>query len=143
MVPQPTKVDVANQDNYTSSKTEELRKLLTPSFHQEDFPELHFWIQKVLKQWKKKNPQSQGEDQALFPFLEDTAGKPLEVGTDANILFKMCGIWRGFKTCGIAPPTWGVVSDEVRKEFYAEVIADFPEVGLCANNWKVELMAMQ
>ncbi|KAG9309140.1 hypothetical protein JVU11DRAFT_10849 [Chiua virens] len=126
----------------TVPEVRQKRKVLElfPPFHRDDFPKVQFWTRRDYKNWKK-NPQAQGIDQDSFPFLEDEFGVLLPDGTDTDVLSRMRDIWQDYLKDGIAPSTWGGASASMKEEFCMEIVKNWPELGLCANNWKIHLMA--
>ena len=116
----------------------------TPPLNESNYPDVCFWTQDKYKTWERLNSaRLQGalckcNDLMSLLWLEDQDRKMFSKDTTSAVLRKMHAVWQGFKQCGIAPPTWGTATDEVKKAFYSEVVATFPQLCLCANNWKAE-----
>ncbi|KAJ6591874.1 hypothetical protein B0H10DRAFT_1960724 [Mycena sp. CBHHK59/15] len=49
------------------------------------------------------------------------------------------GVW--LLSCGLAPATWNKGSIDLQRSFSAEICEHYPEMRLCADDWKVQYMA--
>ncbi|KAJ7431863.1 hypothetical protein FB451DRAFT_1484655 [Mycena latifolia] len=76
-------------------------------------------------------------------YIEDENGKTID-GLRLGAIYKLAAaIWFGLVKSGKAPRTWGQASLDVTTLYNDEMCRQFPELHLCADNWKAQQVATQ
>lgn len=86
---------------------------------------------------------AEGQDCSATAFIEDENGEELASGKISNILQTMRSIWHELRTHGLidARTTWSSMSLQVKKVFRGELAQMCPELNLCEDSWKSDLLA--
>jgi hypothetical protein len=145
--PDPSMNTIAN----TAAKIEyPLASISTlPKAEREDYPMVKYWhrhewnsesIQVAVIGAPGKTRASQGEN-VTMKFIEDENGNIID-GYRASIIRKFAReLWSGLANIGKAPKTWGKVDARVATEYRTEMGRKFPELQLCDDDWKADLIA--
>lgn len=124
-----------------------------PALEESDYPDVPFWHfheftahEKLTKGESTTNgPKLRGSTRASqginvsMLYVADAQGNVIdgfratEIRALAIKLFLRMGVH--------APPTWTQGSIDLQRMFSADICAQYPEMGLCANDWKVQHMA--
>lgn len=112
-----------------------------PQLNRADYPKTRSWTEEEWKRWCM-TPEGQHSN-LQTSFLEDDAGRPLSNARVTSILQGMRGIWHGFRKCGAidAETTWVSMPLTVKNTFRIEITRAFPELNLCADSWKSDMLA--
>jgi hypothetical protein len=127
---------------------------------QDQYPAVRWWKSKLWKQHAddagdyvsmKKSRASDSESDSddseekanILGFLEHADGTPF---CDEDIKFTRQCAQKEFNSCltlKIAPPRWSQASAEVTTRFRNNMIAQIPDLNLCANFWKVDAVGTE
>jgi hypothetical protein len=131
----------------------------SPEAVEPNYPNVQFWRR---SQWKAhieklkgvsdpasngatvrgKTAVSQGENISTL-YIEDENGHPVD-GHRLTAIRKVArAIWNKFADIGQAPTTWGKANSTFITEYRREMRHQFPELRLCENDWKSELLATE
>ncbi|KAI6041433.1 hypothetical protein EDC04DRAFT_2601761 [Pisolithus marmoratus] len=105
-----------------------------PQLNWANYRKTRSWTEEEWKRWCM-TPEGQCSNlQTLF--LKDDTGV-------TSILQGMCGIWHGFRKCRAidAETTWVSMPLMVKNTFRIEITHAFPELNLCADSWKSDMLA--
>lgn len=131
----------------------------SPAEQESRYPKVRFWRR---SQWKVHNEKlkgvtdpttngdvvrgktavSQGENISTL-YIEDEHGNPVDGHRLTDIRKVARRIWNKFADVGQAPPTWGKANMNFTNEYRREMGRHFPELRLCENDWKSELLAIE
>src|ERR1700722_4834379 len=120
-----------------------------------EYPNVRFWLRKDWEDSKETDTStkinqesrsrgrtrvSNGENVSL-KFVEDRNGDPIDGHrvTDLRALTRQ--IFFYFRDQGVAPASWALGSHLVQSYYRSEMYERFPELRLCINHWKVDLIA--
>ncbi|KAJ6579393.1 hypothetical protein B0H10DRAFT_2342507 [Mycena sp. CBHHK59/15] len=112
-----------------------------PAPKQSDYPGVPFWYEHQFTTHKNLSkgesntdePKPRGSSRAAqginvaMLYVTDSAGSVID------------GVW--LLSCGLAPATWNKGSIDLQRSFSAEICEHYPEMRLCADDWKVQYMA--
>ena len=99
-----------------------------------DFPNVKFWFRSDWSRFKTNNPKSK-------IFIETEEGT-IVLGARINAIRKCArNFWDGLRVDGAPPPTWGQATSQTKNQYHSLMRKNFPELKLCHNNWKSELLA--
>lgn len=123
-----------------------------PAAEHDDYPLVKFWYR---HEWSAaennqvahigtgaqgKTRAAQGQNVTL-KFIEDENGNIID-GFKATAMRRFAReLWASLNTVGKAPKTWGKVDAGVAAQYWNEMERKFPELRLCDNNWKSDLIA--
>ena len=117
---------------------------------QDDYPQVKFWHKadwskhQEVEKSKPTDPTSEdGRNDTMAMYIEDRCGVPVSNATLKEIRKTMRCVWNLFEDSGEAPPQWGKASSKVVNAYRSELRQAHPELRLCANDWKSEMLAMQ
>jgi hypothetical protein len=85
---------------------------------------------------------SQGENISTL-YIEDENGRSVDGHRLTEIRKLARKVWNKFADIGQAPPTWGKANVNFTTEYRREMRHHFPELRLCENDWKAELLATE
>ncbi|KAJ7031064.1 hypothetical protein C8F04DRAFT_1263335 [Mycena alexandri] len=108
----------------------------------DDFPDVQFWYRKEFKDNDLATVGGDEKHQKLG-FLEYEDGTQY---TKDEIKAQRRHARTAFGTLllrGLAPPTWSQASSVAVNWFRAEMLTHCPDLGLCAANWKVDVLATE
>ncbi|KAJ6476626.1 hypothetical protein DFH09DRAFT_1379490 [Mycena vulgaris] len=74
-------------------------------------------------------------------FVTDAEGNVIDGYRATQIRGVSAKLFLRLAETGIAPATWSKGSIDLQRNFSQELCGQFPEMGLCANDWKVQYMA--
>ncbi|KAJ3930599.1 MAG: hypothetical protein NXY57DRAFT_976135 [Lentinula lateritia] len=115
----------------------------------EDFPDVSFWTRKEWTDFATRNQlqkrgrgkRGNGENVAQ-QYIKDEKGNAMS-GERANSFRLSCrGLFSQYHAEGKAPDTWENASHEVVRHFNRCIWSTFPELRLCAENWKLHYYAI-
>ncbi|KIK15069.1 hypothetical protein PISMIDRAFT_16790 [Pisolithus microcarpus 441] len=112
-----------------------------PQLNHTDYPKTRSWTEEEWKGWCT-TPEGQCSN-LQTSFLEDDTGRPLPNTRVTHILQAMRGIWHGFRKHGAidGQTTWASMPLMVKNTFRIEITRAFPELNLCADSWKSDMLA--
>jgi hypothetical protein len=118
---------------------------------QADFPAVKYWYR---YQWSDKEDDStelgeraRGKSRSAKGmnvkerFIEDENGQTIDGHRARDIRAHARSIWIALASCNRSPPTWGKADLETIRSYRHEMTAKFPELRLCDNDWKADLVA--
>lgn len=121
-----------------------------PTLDQAQYPQINFWTRIEFNQ--KKPPRnsndrgnaarSKGENVSLF-FVEDARGKPISANRATYLSASLRSIFHYLKTLDAAPATYGTAPWPAREYIRSEMYKVFPELRLCADDWKLDHIATE
>lgn len=112
-----------------------------PQLNRADYPKTRSWTEEEWKGWCT-TPEGQRSN-LQTSFLEDDTGRPLPNTRVTHILQAMRGIWHRFRKHGAidGQTTWASMPLMVKNMFRIEITRAFPELNLCADSWKSDMLA--
>ncbi|KAI6004341.1 hypothetical protein F5J12DRAFT_893423 [Pisolithus orientalis] len=112
-----------------------------PQLDHADYAKTRCWTEEDWKRWCM-TPEGQGANSQMS-FLEDKNGEALPAARITNILQAMRSIWHEFHKYGLinAQTTWSSMPLTLKKAFHLEIMQSFPELNLCADHWKSDMLA--
>jgi hypothetical protein len=75
-------------------------------------------------------------------YIQDENGTTIDGHRATHMRTIAAGIWGALADAGGAPLTWGKGSLMMREKYNQEMRRRFPEIGLCASDWKAEQIAI-
>ncbi|SJL17288.1 uncharacterized protein ARMOST_20835 [Armillaria ostoyae] len=109
---------------------------------------IEFWY---LNEWKlsqsferaisKNNDETDQTGNVGMRYVEDKDGVPVSKAYTSVIQQQAYAIWTDWAKQGDAPPNWGSVSAAGKHKFKKVMLKEFPELRLCAFNWKLDKLA--
>ncbi|KAJ6479847.1 hypothetical protein C8R45DRAFT_933635 [Mycena sanguinolenta] len=145
-IPNPMNINVPpllTSENLTTPSTASTMAstALTPPLRA-DYPALNYWFR---EKFGKDNDLTTISDETRnkLGFLEHEDGTAF---TDSEITAVRQASREVFQTLlddGLAPETWSGASSKATNAFRKELASTFPEIRLCAHNWKVDCVATQ
>ncbi|KAJ7789223.1 hypothetical protein B0H14DRAFT_2627432 [Mycena olivaceomarginata] len=125
-----------------------------PALSQADYPAVNFWH---AHEYRAHVDQSKGESNTDGPKPHGSCRAAQEINVTMCYVKDADGVVvNGFRATeirglatklfallanGAAPASWNKGSLELQSKFSAEICRKFPEMGFCANDWKVQHMA--
>ena len=120
-----------------------------PAADREGYPLVSYWYR---HEWNNESSQvahigtqgktraAQGENVSL-KFIKNEDEKVID-GFRATAMRRFAReLWAGLNSVGKAPKTWGKVDAAVAAQYRNEMEQKFPELRLCDNHWKADLIA--
>jgi hypothetical protein len=123
---------------------------------QSDYPQIRFWFKQDWVEREKEHNDATTLAQGLskdnrgkrrtgknisLQYIEYQDGTMID-GFRASEIRKFArSIWMHLANRGKAPKTWGKVDMESAKHYHQEMARRFPELCLCAYNWKADQIA--
>jgi hypothetical protein len=74
-------------------------------------------------------------------YIENVDGEPVDGYRIRDIHAHARAIWASFQAVGRAPQSWGKADMEISRHYRREMRLKFPELALCDNDWKADLVA--
>ncbi|KAF7363169.1 hypothetical protein MVEN_00669400 [Mycena venus] len=127
----------------------------TPILQRSDHPRVEFWhfheyknhLELTKGESNTDDPKPRGSSRAAqginvtMRYVQDADGVTIDGFRATAIRGLATKLFVMAEASGVAPPTWNKGSLEFQSKFSAEICQKFPEMGLCANDWKVQHMA--
>ncbi len=120
--------------------------------NRKDFPKVKFWLQHEYRAFCKTNKTitdpttshkivrgstraAQGINVTML-YVEDDDGVPVDGYRATTIRHHAHAIFARVHELGLAPPTWGAASTDVKNAYIEEMEETFEELQRCASSWK-------
>lgn len=124
----------------------------TPVLQRSDYPAIEFWhfheyknhLELTKGESNTDDPKPRGSSRAAqginvtMRYVQDTDGVTIDGFRATAIRGLATKLFVMAEASGVAPPTWNKGGLEFQSKFSAEICQKFPEMGLCANDWKVK-----
>jgi len=121
-----------------------------PEGFRDDYPLVQFWHKSdwtAFQEKEKSKPMdpTKGDAQkdSTARYIEDENGEPVSAATLKAVWKTVRHVWAMFREHGEAPPQWSKASSKVVNAYRSEMRRQHPELCLCANDWKFEVLATQ
>jgi hypothetical protein len=123
-----------------------------PAAERENYPLVKYWYR---HEWNAaelnvvahigagthgKARAAQGENVTLR-FIEDEDGNIIDGFRATTVRRFARELWASLNSVGKAPKTWGKVDASIAAQYRNEMERKFPELHLCDNSWKADLIA--
>lgn len=118
---------------------------------QADYPNVRFWYRneweafivesKANSTWHQ-NTSKTGPCDSLA-FIMDSKGTAINRIQAGAIRQFARGLWQTLAHANRDPPTWGNADLSVIKFYRSNMYSDFPDLRLCDNDWKVDMIAQR
>ncbi|KAJ7763532.1 hypothetical protein DFH07DRAFT_956343 [Mycena maculata] len=126
-----------------------------PVLNRLDYPKVLFWhahewsahLASTAGESNVDGPQPRGSSRAAkginvsMKYVTTADGEVINGYRATDIRTLVNGLFARMGDAGLAPATWMKGSLELQRNFSAEICAQYPEMGLCAEDWKVQYMA--
>ncbi|THU87218.1 hypothetical protein K435DRAFT_867505 [Dendrothele bispora CBS 962.96] len=119
----------------------------------EDYPDVKFWTRKAWKEEEdRQKALSRGKGQrggtraakginVAQRYIEMDDGTVIDGTRAASIRRLARQMWAQFRSEGKEPTTWEGAIDDIVRRFNRALWTAFPELRLCAENWKLHYLA--
>jgi hypothetical protein len=121
-----------------------------PEGFRDDYLLVKFWHKSnwtAFQEKEKSKPMdpTKGDAQkdSTARYIEDENGEPVSAATLKAVRKTARHVWAMFRDRREAPPQWSKASSKVVNTYRSEMCWQHPELRLCANNWKSEVLATQ
>jgi hypothetical protein len=127
------------------------------SLKESDYPNINYWHKRDWISSKRSTKgtsdpntekpsrggkhASQGINVAM-KYIQEEDGTVIDGHRATHIRTIAAGIWGALADAGVAPLTWGKGGLAIREEYNKEMRRRFPELALCASDWKAEQIAI-
>lgn len=126
-----------------------------PALKQSDYPDVPFWHEHEYTAHLNENkgesttdePKLRGSSRAsqginvAMRFVTDAAGTVVDGYRATKIRNRFTKLFGEIGASGTAPATWTKGSIELQRSFSADICQNYPEMELCADDWKVQHVA--
>jgi hypothetical protein len=124
----------------------------TPILQRSEYPGIEFWhyheykthLELTKGESNTDDPKPRGSSRAAqginvtMRYVQDANGLMIDGFRATAIRGLATKLFAMAEASGVAPPTWNKGSLEFQSKFSAEICQKFPEMELCANDWKVK-----
>lgn len=117
----------------------------------EEYPEVMFWhrnewdthvqIAKSNQTWRQNTAKEATCD--ALAFIMDANGTSINGYGAIRIRQYARQLWQSLAKAGRDPPNWGNADASAVKFFRTHMYTEFPDLRLCENDWKVDMIAQK
>lgn len=133
------------------------REVLPVTLDPNDYTEVTYWTKelwdavrnaesgvsnKVLGAGRGRGRAADGINVALL-YVQQSDGTVIDGHRVKAIKGHAYSIWHQYRSKNVHPKSWGVCGLELKRQFNTEMLREYPELGLCANQWKLHEFATQ
>ncbi|KAJ6564263.1 hypothetical protein B0H19DRAFT_1258722 [Mycena capillaripes] len=141
-IPNPMEIPILSPSISTQPSNIAVSPKLT-QFCQEDYPQVKFWKRSDYKEASSDlTTISDSEDkEATLGFLEHSNGERFNPDEVESARKRARTLFATMLNKGWAPLTWSQADATATDYFRQDMLGTYPDIGLCANHWKIDLMA--
>lgn len=139
-IPNPMEIPISSPSISTQPSNIAVSPTST-QFCQEDYPQVKFWKRTDYKEASSDLTTVSDDKEATLGFLEHSSGERFNPDEVESARKRARTLFTTMLNKGWAPLTWSQADATATDYFRQDMLGKYPEIGLCASNWKIDLMA--